>query len=173
LLFMTHRPHVLETSRLRLREVLPSEARAIVAGQRPRGQAWAAGYPLDGTLVAAMMLLSAVEVGALRAGFGMYQITDVATGEIVGDIGFRGGPDETGAVEVGYGLVPARRGEGLMSESLRSLTAWALAQPGVVRLVAGTEQDNAPSQRLLLRVGFSYTGTEDGERRYELAGSPG
>src|SRR5438874_7532232 len=31
---------------------------------------------------------------------------------IIGDIGFLGGPDETGAVEIGYSIVPAYRNHG-------------------------------------------------------------
>ena len=143
---------MLTTRRLQLAEVSPGLAEQLAAGIRAAGQHWAAGYPLDGTVVAAsMQLLAAAAAGAHVAGFGMYQIIDRASGQVVGDMGFHGPPGEARAVEVGYGIVPARRGEGLASESLRALAAWALAQPGVDRVVARTGARHRSSQRVLLR----------------------
>lgn len=82
--------------------------------------------------------------------------------QLVGDIGFKGGPDEGGTVEVGYSLVPGARGRGLATEAVRALTVWALQQPGVQRVTAETEPENQPSMRVLERVGFQRAGEREG-----------
>jgi RimJ/RimL family protein N-acetyltransferase len=73
--------------------------------------------------------------------------------EVVGDCGLAGGL-EHGEQEIGYGLTPAARGQGLGTEAVAVLCAWLEQQPGVRRVVAEVEVGNAPSQRLLARLGF-------------------
>lgn len=75
-------------------------------------------------------------------------------GEVVGDCGWRGGPDASGDVLLGYGLASPARRQGLGTEAVALLCAWAERQPGVRRLVADVHADNEPSRRLLRRLGF-------------------
>jgi RimJ/RimL family protein N-acetyltransferase len=75
-------------------------------------------------------------------------------GEVVGDLGWRGGADAGGDVLLGYGLAAPSRGQGLGTEAVAVLCAWAERQPGVQRLVAEVHADNAASRRLLRRLGF-------------------
>ena len=79
----------------------------------------------------------------------------VVDGAVVGDCGWRGGPDAAGDVLLGYGLAVPARGHGLGTEAVAVLCAWAQAQPGVRRLVAEVHVDNAASRRLLRRLGFA------------------
>ncbi|MGV1005344.1 MAG: GNAT family N-acetyltransferase [Candidatus Nanopelagicales bacterium] len=146
-------PNVLRSKRLILRETVRADLIDLAAGRVSPGQEAVLGYPLDGTRDAAAMALLDHEKGQYQCGFGMYQITERASGLIVGDIGFHGRPDQ-GVAEVGYGIAPSRRGQGLVSEALRSLVRWALAQPDVHRVEAGTDAHNVASQRVLLAAGF-------------------
>lgn len=86
-------------------------------------------------------------------------------GTTVGDLCFKG-PPENGAVEVGYGLRAGFCGRGYMTEALKALCAWALTQPGVLRVEAETEPGNAASQAVLARAGFVPMGKcgEEGPR---------
>lgn len=86
-------------------------------------------------------------------------------GTAAGDLCFKG-PPEGGAVEVGYGLRAGFCGKGYMTEALRALCAWALAQPGVMLIEAETEPGNAASQAVLARAGFVPAGKagEEGPR---------
>ncbi len=86
-------------------------------------------------------------------------------GTVVGDLSFKG-LDADGAAELGYGLRKGRCGRGYMTEAVRALCAWALAQEGVTRIEAETGPDNAASQRVLSRAGFLPTGEigEEGPR---------
>lgn len=72
----------------------------------------------------------------------------------VGSADFKAPPDEQGRVEIGYGLGKAFRGQGYMSEAVSAICRWALSQPGVKNILAGTEGDNLPSQSVLRRCGF-------------------
>ena len=76
-------------------------------------------------------------------------------GEVVGDCGWRGGADVHGDVLLGYGLAAPARRQGIGTEAVAVLCAWADAQPGVRRLVAEVHADNEPSRRLLRRLGFT------------------
>jgi RimJ/RimL family protein N-acetyltransferase len=88
------------------------------------------------------------------------------SGSAVGDIGFKGPPEDTGRIEIGYSVIPDRRRRGYAKEAARALIDWALSQPKVRVIVAGCHPDNVPSIRTLERVGFHRTGKADGEIRW-------
>ncbi len=79
-------------------------------------------------------------------------------GTVVGDLCFKGlGAD--GMVEIGYGLREGFCGNGYMTEAVRAVCKWALAQNGVTCVESETDPDNAASQRVLENSGFVPTGT--------------
>lgn len=80
------------------------------------------------------------------------------TGELVGGIGFKGPPDAEGRVELGYDILPAYRRRGIASEAVGAMAGWSLAQLGVKAVLAQTEPDNLPSQKVLLHNGFTPAG---------------
>jgi RimJ/RimL family protein N-acetyltransferase len=84
---------------------------------------------------------------------------------IVGDFCFKGLCAD-GMVEIGYGLREGFCGKGYMTEALKAITAWALAQSGVTRVEAETDPENKASQKVLAVCGFIPTGTtgEEGPR---------
>ena len=94
-------------------------------------------------------------------------IVRLADGLAVGDAGFHG-PPEDGEVEIGYALVPAARGNGLAAEATGLLVEWARSQPGVVSVAARVDPSNAPSRRLLERLGFARDGERGGLDRFIL-----
>ena len=93
------------------------------------------------------------------------------SGCVVGDIGFIGPPDERGSVEIGYSVIPDRRGRGYASEAGRALVDFALDQLGVEVVVASCDNDNVASIRTLERIGFRRTSEADGQVRWRY-GSP-
>lgn len=74
--------------------------------------------------------------------------------QIVADAKFKGEPDETGTVEIGYGTYPAFQRQGYMAEMVSGLVRWSAKQPGVLRLVADTDAENVASQKVLEANGF-------------------
>ena len=85
------------------------------------------------------------------------------------------GPQEDGAVEIGYSVLPAFQGRGYATEMAAALTDWALTQPGVVRVVAEADEGNTPSVRILRRLGFTEAGPgrDPGHRHFERVGVGG
>jgi GNAT superfamily N-acetyltransferase len=90
-------------------------------------------------------------------------------GAVVGEVGTKAAPDETGAVEIGYGLAGPSRGRGLGSRAVAALLSWLESQADIHTVVARVERANEPSWRLLERLGFSLANPDSGtgERRYE------
>ena len=142
----------LRTERLLLRRLTFDEARAVVALDRA-GRQWASDYPTEGDLVVAGIAVEAGEHYDETGEFGVYQVLERGTDEVVGGIGFIH-PPEDGAVEVGYGLSESARGRGLATEALRAVIARS-SQLRVATVVAMTAVDNLPSQRVLERLGFT------------------
>lgn len=92
----------------------------------------------------------------------------VAGGEVVVSIAVKN-PVVAGAVEIGYGTAPARRGLGHATAAVVALLP-ILAGRGVTRVTAETSTANIASQRVLQKAGFARMGsrhdTEDGALQF-------
>ena len=84
-----------------------------------------------------------------------------APGVTIGDLSFKG-IDQTGIVEIGYGMHSEFEGKGYMTEAVTAVAQWAYSQPCVKAVEAETDPDNIASQRVLEKAGFVPTG-EQGE----------
>ncbi|MBT2448863.1 GNAT family N-acetyltransferase [Streptomyces sp. ISL-43] len=156
--------------RVLLCDISPMAAADLLAGGTG-GFAWAEDGPGDGTRRAAGSVVRAREEGTYRPGWGPYAIIRASDRRAIGGMGFHGAPDADGRAEVGYDLVPSARGNGYATDALKALSAWAFGQPGLTLLAATTDEDNAPSQAVLRRTGFTEAGTGEGLVRYVLRGS--
>jgi len=72
----------------------------------------------------------------------------------IGDIGFKGTPDINGAVEIGYSVDAQARKLGYGCEAVKGLTDYALEHGQVSIVQADCLKDNAPSIRILEKVGY-------------------
>ena len=157
----------LYTARLELILLQPEGARVLADGQNPDGYPWAEGYPLGSTLLRAELTAAAAAQQRPLGVFGTYQVIRRADGRVIGDVGFMGPPDPTGAVHVGCAITEDARGQGYGTEALAALLEWARAQSGLTCVLADTTRSNLASQRLLERVGLHRVG-EDGELLYYM-----
>lgn len=73
---------------------------------------------------------------------------------VVGSADFKDSPDEHGNVEIGYGLGKEFEGHGYMTEAVKAMVSWALAQQGVSHVTAETMLTGVRSQAVLKRCGF-------------------
>ena len=158
---------VLSTPRLELVLLEPDCARALAAGRNENGYPWAAGYPLGSTLLRAELTAAAAAQRTPLGEFGTYQVIRRADDCVIGDVGFMGPPDDTGAVSVGCAITEDARGQGYATEALSALLEWARGQSGLTCVLADTTRSNLASQRLLERVGLHRVG-EDGELLYYM-----
>ncbi len=158
---------LLRTARLRLEPVTAETARAVLAGDlsglASTGLTAAEGWPHEDTADGLAM--------AVRGGYPAGWLI-VIGGAVIGDCGIHGPVDETGNVEIGYGLAAPSRGQGYGSEAVAAITEWLLDRPEVRQIRACTLLDNTPSRRVLEKTGFAFTGIEDGEAVYQRV-SPG
>ncbi len=79
--------------------------------------------------------------------------------EAIGTIGFHAPPDEGGRVEIGYSVEPSWRRQGVASECVEALLAWAQGQ-GVTRFRASVAPGNDPSLAIIRRLGFRQVGSQ-------------
>jgi len=90
-------------------------------------------------------------------GYNSWLILDRWTGAIIGSIGFINEPDESGCVEIGFGIIPSKRRKGYCEEATRALIDWAAAQKKVKVITAQCNLDNVSSINLLTKMGFQMT----------------
>jgi len=90
----------------------------------------------------------------------------VADGVVAGLCGYKHRPTADGAVEIGYGIVASRRGQGLATRAVAEMRHLAAGDARIHRLTAETAADNVASQRVLTANGFAQAGSridpEDG-----------
>ncbi|WUL96439.1 GNAT family N-acetyltransferase [Streptomyces caniferus] len=153
-----------------LRALLPATAARVADGESA-GFDWIDGTPPESTSGGAGIAVRAAAAGHYRPGWGVFVLTDAATGTALGSIGFHGPPDAEGFVEIGYDLSPSARGAGWATDATRLLAGWAAARPEVRTVCALTEPENVASQRVLQRAGFRFVGEREGLRAYEIDGA--
>jgi len=105
-----------------------------------------------------------------------FAVVDRESHLIVGNVGFKGPPDDQGMVEIAYGIVPDYEGRGYATEAAGLLVTFASANSDVTLIRAHTLPTNNASTHVLRKNGFEHIGEvidpEDGlvwrwERRRE------
>lgn len=161
--FAREAPPVTTTSRLELRPLLAAAALALFDNRE--GAARLIGSPLS----PAWPQRDLFDILPLQRGgpYGIWVIVERDSGEVIGDVGLLG-PPVHGTVEIGYSVVPDRRGHGYAAEAARALVAWALSEPGVNAVVARCEPANAASIRTLEHAGFERISETADEIRWRV-----
>jgi ribosomal-protein-alanine N-acetyltransferase len=134
-------------------------AAAVVAGRgadlAAHGLVAGRGWPHDGTVDLLRHVAGAEARPAPDGAEGAVGTWLVCVdGTVVGECGWRGAPDADGAVEISYGLAAPSRRQGLGTEAVGLLAAWAERQSGVRLVTAEVLPGNEPSLRVLARLGF-------------------
>ncbi len=83
------------------------------------------------------------------------------TNTVIGTIYFKSLP-LNGVSEIGYGMNPAYRGRGYMSEALAGMLEYGRAN-GISEVIADTTEDNIRSQKVLKKNGFVLKRSENGK----------
>jgi [ribosomal protein S5]-alanine N-acetyltransferase len=173
---------MLETTRLKLIPATVELARSEIADRHEFARLLAAkvpdNWPPETLADALPLFLTWLEESPDRIGWFSWYVLASGEGEVpgspvlVGSVGFKGPPHD-GITEVGYSVLSQFQGRGYATEMVWTLVKWALAQPGVERVVAETEWDNPASVRVLDKIGFSRIGptANPGGERFEFRGS--
>ena len=75
---------------------------------------------------------------------------------LVGDGGFKGPPDNSGTVEIGYEIAPAYRSRGFATEAAQGLMAFAFSHEEVKAVMAHTLAQVNASNTVLQKVGMQF-----------------
>lgn len=87
-----------------------------------------------------------------------------------GLVGFKGKPDKSGAVEIGYGINSIFQGRGYMSEAVASMIEWAFSHPECKKITAiGVLPGNLASRKVLVKNAFHEIKSDANGVDYELA----
>ena len=70
----------------------------------------------------------------------------------LGDMGFKGKPNEDQTVEIGYGFIEKYWNQGYATEAVRELIDWAFKTGEVETIIAETLIDNYSSMRVLEKL---------------------
>jgi RimJ/RimL family protein N-acetyltransferase len=149
------------TDRLVLRRFAARDLAAFQAYRRDpevgRYQGWSI---MDDTGAAAFIAEMAGATIGVPGEWFQIAVADKATDVLVGDIGIGFDKDRAGVGEIGFSLAPSAQGRGLGTEAVRCALA-LLFESGRVDVVEGiTDARNAPSIRLLERVGMRLVRTQ-------------
>lgn len=87
--------------------------------------------------------------------WGVWLVIHRDTNQVVGDIGFKGKPDENNCVEIGYGIVPKLQNNGFATEAVSGIINWALASGKFDKITAECLKENLPSIKVLEKVGMN------------------
>ena len=90
--------------------------------------------------------------------------------ELIGICGFKGWPDESGSVEIGYSILDEYQRRGFATEAVQRLTGWAFSHHNVKEVCAETLPHLTQSIRVLEKNGFVRmgVGSEAGVVRYAV-----
>jgi ribosomal-protein-alanine N-acetyltransferase len=148
---------------VKLVEVTAAQVEALREGN-DLGLATAAGWPHDDTLAA---------LGFVRSGGAQFLVVD-DDGRIAGECGTKTPPRPDGGVEIGYGLAPSSRAQGLGTRAVEELIRRLRKRPQVSYVEAEVHETNVASRRLVERLGFTeHSGPDHGYLRYRLPLRPG
>jgi ribosomal-protein-alanine N-acetyltransferase len=149
-----------------LRPISRPDLQALADSRVPDG---IAGKTADGALpppLVAKRSLSQLDEGQGApwcSGFYMVRDTD---GVVVGGCGFKGAPSR-GRIEIGYAVSPDCRNQGIATQAVRELLRLAFAAAEVSEVLAQILPTNAPSARVVGKLGFS-----EGEIKLSEIGEP-
>lgn len=141
---------------MKLEPIDAAAAVSLIAGDLGGRQA-AVGWPTSDTPQGLSF--------ATAGGLGYLIIDD--DGLVAGECGTKAPPDGEGRVEIGYGLAAGRRGQGLGTRAVAELMRQLAARDDVRVVEAEVHVSNAPSRRIVERLGLQeYAGPVGGFVRY-------
>jgi RimJ/RimL family protein N-acetyltransferase len=156
----------LESSRLRLVPLTPAHLLALIEGYSEFAQAFglpaADGlrdfYVSDYLEEAWLTQLRELSQGAADPWVWGFAVVELAAQAVVGTVGFKGPPDETGVVEIAYGIVPSREGQGFATEAATAVIELAVTDSRVRWIQAHTQPEANASTHVLKKCRFEFVG---------------
>jgi ribosomal-protein-alanine N-acetyltransferase len=148
----------LSTERLLLRPLdrvtLLNLSKGMIVGPSLEGTKVSNGWPLSELLEAVPVMFNDLSDDPSSFGWHAWVVVNKATGEVIGDVGFKGPPDENGVVEIGFSIMPEHRGKGYAKEAVKAMTDHAVSTGKVRAIIAECNKDNIESLKVLDALGM-------------------
>jgi [ribosomal protein S5]-alanine N-acetyltransferase len=106
------------------------------------------------------MHIEKLKCDASFLGWGPWFVLDKKNHKALGDVGFKGKPNQEKTVEVGYGILPPYQNKGIATEAVKEVVRWAFSSGKVDRVVAECLVDNSSSVKVLQRLGMKKIGID-------------
>lgn len=123
------------------------------------------GWPDSETLDTLPRIINNLNKVESPSGFESWMIIQRDTNLIIGDIGFKGLPNEAGEIDLGYGIIASERKKGFAHEAAAGMLKWAFSQQAVKAVTANCLIDNLGSQKILSLLNFGII-KQDNEMIY-------
>jgi RimJ/RimL family protein N-acetyltransferase len=144
----------LHDDRIALRRPAPSDVGAITAAVQDPDIPRFTMVPAPYTAADAVTFVGRTASSWRSGRDASFLIVDRGSGALLGAIGLHAIDAAAGTAQVGYWVDATARRGGVATGALRLVTAWALDELGLTRVVALVFTDNPWSQRVVERVGF-------------------
>jgi [ribosomal protein S5]-alanine N-acetyltransferase len=151
---VTVSPPILETERLRLRPLVPTDAKALHRIQSdPDHMRF---YPHPFSVDETQEWIARVQERYERDGFGLLAVDDRTTGAFLGNVGpmvqVVDGVDE---VEIGWSITPARSRQGIATEAAIACRDWVFDVVGTDHVISLILPANEPSRGVARKLGMT------------------
>lgn len=146
---------VLETKNLLLRSIAPDDVSDFFAMRSdPRMHEYTDTKP-DADMDATRIYLEKMNRGVIENRWIIWAMEHKPTKKVVGSISIWNLNPGDNSGELGYGIIPAYQGQGLMKEALLRAADFGFKVMGLQILFAYTEETNSSSVKLLERCNFT------------------
>jgi ribosomal-protein-alanine N-acetyltransferase len=147
-------PSALETARMRLRPLVPSDVDALNQIQSDPQHMRFYAHPFS--MEESREWIEKMRERYERDGFALLAVEDRETGEFLGNVG----PvvqriDEVDEVELGWSITPARARQGLATEAAFACRDWVFATLPVDHVISLILPDNTPSRGVAENLGMT------------------
>jgi ribosomal-protein-serine acetyltransferase len=129
-----------------------------VDGSRWHLERWLPWVPFNSSPDASMRYADACAVDWDAGRAARFAVRDRASNELLGVVGLDSCVHLHRASELGYWLRREYTGRGLMTEAARACLDFAFQRMGMHRVRCAAATDNAPSLRVIARLGFRFEG---------------
>jgi ribosomal-protein-alanine N-acetyltransferase len=145
----------IETARLRMRKFTPNDLNRLFAIRSDPDVMNYIGSGRPNSLEEVRATLNRFLAHWDQHGFGRWGMEYQETSELIGWCGLSY-LEDTGEVEIGYGIAKAYWGKGLASEAASASIKFGFEELGLDRIVAVAWPDNASSRRIMDKLGMKY-----------------
>lgn len=113
------------------------------------------------------MRLKELKKDSTLKGWGVWFVVHSDSHSVIGDVGFKGKPNDQKIVEIGYGILSDFQNHGFATEAVKGIKNWAFSSNQVEKIVAQCAEGNIASIRVLEKIGMNRTHSKDGFIHWE------